>query len=269
VLHLWGEMAAERSDDRIRYNAAGAIARIALARPPVNALDVAMVRGVIAAINRAAADDAVRAVVITSTVASRFCAGLDIGELAGRSSTEIRTLVHELYVGLFDAQLQLGKPSIAAVNGAARGGGVTLAVSCDVILAATSATFGYPEIELGVLPAIHFVHLPRIVGRHRAFELLFIGDPVDAERAAALGLVNCVVPDAELESEALKLAGVFAAKPETAISAGRAAFMRQIDPDYRRRIEQAVDDFCNIVATDAAQKRLRAFADKTARKSPI
>src|SRR5262249_56827675 len=100
-------------------------------------------------------------------------------------------------------QYQLGKASIAAVNGAARGGGMTLAVSCDVILAGKSATFGYPEIDLGVLPAIHFVHVPRIIGRHRAFELLFTGRPIDAEQAATLGVVHSVVPDAELGTDAL------------------------------------------------------------------
>ena len=256
-------MPAATADHRVHYEITDGIARIALARPPVNALDLAMVRGLIAALHRAAGDDAVGAVIIASAVATRFCAGLDIVEVVGRSPEEIRTLVHELYLGLFDAQLQLGKPSIAVVNGAARGGGVTLAVSCDVILAAASASFGYPEIELGVLPAIHFVHLPRIVGRHRAFELLFTGDPFDADQAARLGLVNRVVPDAELESEARKLAGIFAAKPHAAIRAGRAAFMRQLDPDYRHRIAQAVDDFCSIIATDAAQKRLRAFTEKS------
>jgi enoyl-CoA hydratase len=235
-------------------------------RPPVNALDLAMVRSVIAALKRAAADDDVRAVVIASAVAKRFCAGLDIVDLAGRSTDQVRTLVHELYVGLFDAQCQLGKPSIAAVNGAACGGGMTLAVSCDVIVAGTSATFGYPEIDLGVLPAIHFVHLPRIIGRHRAFELLFTGRPFDAGEAASLGLVNRAVPDADLETEVLKLAGEFAAKPEAAMRAGRAAFLRQIDGDYRYRIAEAVDDFCAIIATEPAQARLRAFAKKSRAK---
>jgi enoyl-CoA hydratase len=255
-------MTAESTDDRLRYEVTGGVACIRLARPPVNALDLAMVRSVIAALKRAAADDDVRAVVIASAVAKRFCAGLDIVDLAGRSTDQVRTLVHELYVGLFDAQCQLGKPSIAAVNGAARGGGMTLAVSCDVIVAGTSATFGYPEIDLGVLPAIHFVHLPRIIGRHRAFELLFTGRPFDAGEAASLGLVNRAVPDADLETEALKLAGEFAAKPEAAMRAGRAAFLRQIDGDYRYRIAEAVDDFCAIIATEPAQARLRAFAEK-------
>jgi enoyl-CoA hydratase/carnithine racemase len=255
-------MTAESTDDRIRYEVAGGIACIKLAHPPVNAFDLAMVRGVIAALDRAAADDAVRAFVIASALPKVFCAGLDITALAGRSPDDIRALVHALYVGLFDAQNRLGKPSIAAVNGAARGGGMTLAVSCDVIVVGKSATFGYPEIDLGVLPAIHFVHLPRLIGRHRAFELLFTGRAFDAEQAAALGIVNRVVPDAELETETFELAAVLAAKPEAAMRAGRAAFMRQIDRDYRRRIAEAVEDFCEIAASKAAQARLRAFAAK-------
>src|SRR5947207_5156868 len=194
-------MAAESKATRIGYEVSNGIACIRLARPPVNALDLAMVRGVIAGLNRAAADDGVRAVVIASAVAKRFCAGLDIVDLAGGSPDEIRTLVHELYVGLFEAQYQLGKASIAAINGAARGGGMTLAVSCDVVLAGESATFGYPEIDLGVLPAIHFVHLPRIIGRHRAFQLLFSGRSLGASEPAALGLVNRRVPDGEIERE--------------------------------------------------------------------
>ena len=139
---------------------------------------------------------------------------------------------------------------------------MTLAVSSDVALAGASTTFGYPEIDLGVLPAIHFVHLPRIIGRHRAFELLFTGRTFGASEAAALGLINRVVADAELEDEARKLAGEFAAKPEAAVRIGRAAFMRQVDLDYRRSIANAVEDFSNIAATDAAQKRFRAFAEK-------
>jgi enoyl-CoA hydratase/carnithine racemase len=255
-------MMLETSNNPIRYEISDGVAFIRLARPPVNALDLRMVRAVIAAFKQAADDDAVRAVVLASAVAKRFCAGLDIVDLVGKSPEQIRTLVHELYVGVSEAQYHLGKPSIAAVNGAARGGGMTLAVSCDVVLAGESATFGYPEIDLGVLPAIHFVHLPRIIGRHRAFELLFSGRSFGASEAAALGLINRVVPDGKLEGEARKLAGAFTAKPETAMRIGRAAFMRQIDLDYRRSIANAVEDFSNIAATDAAQERFRAFAEK-------
>lgn len=249
-------------DDFVRYEVANRIARITLARPPVNALTLAMIEAVIGALRRAAADDAVRAVVLTSAVPKAFCAGLDLKALHGKAVEEVQAFLQALYVRLHDAQYGLGKPSIAAIAGAARGGGMTMAISCDVLVAGRSATFGYPEIDVGVIPAIHYVHLPRIIGRHRAFELLFSGRSFDAEEAWRLGLLSRVVPDAEVEQAALQLAGTFAAKSPAVMRMGRAAFMRQNDLDYRRSIANAAEDFCNVCMTEEAQEGLRAFVDK-------
>lgn len=246
----------------VRYDVREKVAHIVLARPPVNALSLEMIRAVVAAINRAADDREARVVVLSSAIAKRFSAGLDLDILLGKPAEAIREFLQELYIKLYDAQYNLGKPSIAAVGGAARGGGMTIAVSCDVVLAGESATFGYPEIDVGVLPAIHFAHLPRLIGRHRAFELLFSGRAVDAREAFDLGIINKVVPDSQLDAEALKLAARFSTKSETVVRLGRAAFMRQIDLDYRRSIANAVEDFCNVAVTDAAQEGLRAFVEK-------
>ena len=246
----------------VRYDVSDGVARIMLDRPPVNALSLETVRAVVAAFRRASDDPSARSVVLSSALARRFSAGLDLQILLGKSGETVREFLQELYVGLHDAQYSLGKPSIAAVNGAARGGGMTLAISCDVIVAGQSATFGYPEIDVGVLPAIHFAHLPRIVGRHRAFELLFTGRSFDAQEALELGLVSKVVPDPDLESAALSVAKVFAAKSQSVMRQGRAAFMRQNDLDYRRSVAAAVEDFCNVTMTDAAQEGIRAFVEK-------
>lgn len=254
----------DAGDTSVRYEVTNSIARITLARPPVNALSLPMISAVVAAFQRAADDRNVRAVVLSSAVARRFSAGLDIDILLGKSGTEIRKFVQELYINLYDAQYNLGKPSIAAVGGAARGGGMTMAVSCDVVLAGASATFGYPEIDVGVIPSIHFAHLPRIVGRHRAFELLFSGRAFDADEALALGIISRIVPDSELDAAAMDLAARFAAKSPTVVRMGRAAFMRQNDLDYRRSIANAVEDFCNVALTDDAQEGLRAFVEKRA-----
>ena len=253
---------AKTSDTVVRYEVADGIARIVLDRPPVNALSLDMVTAGVAALRRAAADQEARAVVLMSAIARRFSAGLDLGILLGKPVATVRQFLQELYVGLHDAQYNLGKPSIAAVGGAARGGGMTMAISCDVILAGQSATFGYPEIDLGLLPAIHFAHLPQIIGRHRAFELLFSGRSFDAQEAFQLGLVSKIVPDSEIDAAASTLAKVFAAKSPAAMRLGRAAFMRQNDVDYRRSIACAVEDFCNAAMTDAAQEGLRAFVEK-------
>jgi enoyl-CoA hydratase/carnithine racemase len=238
------------------------VARIILNRPPVNALNLEMIKDVVTAFEIAGKDEGIRAVVLTSAVSKAFSAGLDLNILLGKSEEKIRGLLQELYVRLYDTQYNLGKPSIAAVGGAARGGGMTMAISCDVILAGQSATFGYPEIDVGVIPAIHFTHLPRIVGRHRAFELLFSGRSFGAEEGYRLGLVSRVVPDEELVSHAHSLAETFAGKSAVVMRLGRAAFMRQNELGYRRSIANAVEDFCNVAMTDAAQNKLKAFVER-------
>jgi len=244
----------------LQYRVSDRIAEITLARAPVNALNLSLLEQLLEAFRRAAADDEVRAVVLTSAVPRQFCAGLDLTMLLGQPDTEVRRILGKLYVDMAAIQSDLGKPSIAAVNGAARGGGMTLAIMCDVIVAAHSATFGYPEINVGLVPAIHFVHLPRIVGRHRAFELLFTGRSFGAEEAASLGLVSRLVADETLRDEALGLARAFATKSPTAMRLGRAAFMRT--NDYRQSIDEAVEDFCRVVATPDAQEGMRAFSEK-------
>jgi enoyl-CoA hydratase/carnithine racemase len=246
----------------LHYNVRGRIAEIALARPPVNALSLVLIEQIIAALARAAADDNVRAVVLTSALLRCFSAGLDLALLPNRPEEEVRNLLHKLYVDLSEAQYRLGKPSIAAVGGAARGGGMTLAISCDVLIAGQSATFGYPEIDRGLLPAIHFVQLPRIVGRHRAFELLFSGRSFGAEEAHRLGLVSRVVADEKLSEEAFAMARLFASKPASAMRLGRAAFMRANRIPDRSELDDAVETFCSIVSTPVAQEGLRAFIEK-------
>ena len=249
--------------DAVRYAVAKRVAHIVFDRPPVNALSLGMIRAVIAALRQAAADDEARAIVLSSAVARHFCAGLDLAVLLGKSREQVREFVHALYVELHEAQFNLGKPSIATVGGSARGGGMTMAISCDVILAGLHATFGYPEINIGVLPAIHFAHLPRIAGRHRAFELLFSGRTFAAQEAYELGLVSKVVADdAELDAAADALAANFAAKSPLVMSIARSAFMRQNDD--RSRIADAVEDFCDVVTTGAAQEGIRAFLEKRA-----
>src|SRR6218665_2184154 len=177
----------ESSMSAVRYQVHAAVAEITLEPPPVNALTEEMVGQLLAALQRAAADAGVRAVVLASAVPRRFCAGLDLQALNAAPPEKIHALLDKLYTALCDAQFRLGKPSIAAVAaasppprntlanlytalgdaqfrlgkpsiaavaGAARGGGMTLAISCDMLVAGRSATFGHPEIDLGLLPPI-------------------------------------------------------------------------------------------------------------------
>jgi enoyl-CoA hydratase/carnithine racemase len=195
----------------------------------------------------------------------RFCAGIDLKAVEEGSEADLRPLIEKLYVGVLDAQVALAKPSIAVVNGAVRGGGMTLAISCDLIIAARSATFGYPEIDVGLVPAIHFAHLPSIIGRYRAFDLLFSGKTFNADEAAGLGLVSRVVEDESVLDEARALARVLAGKPVEALRRGRAMFRRVNDAHYRPKVVAAVDDFCAVASAPQAREAVKAFLKKRAR----
>ena len=138
----------------------------------------------------------------------------------------------------------MGKPTIAAIDGAVRAGGMTIAISCDMIIAGDASTFGYPEIDVGLIPAIHFVQLPRLVGKHQAFGPLFLGDPFDAATAFRMGLLSEVVPKGTALDRAREIARRLAAKSPIVMKIGRDAFMRAVDADFRRVGGERGREFC-------------------------
>ena len=248
--------------DRIDYSIQDRIATIALNRPPVNAIDHPMIDAIHAALRRADADSDVRAVVLTSALTGLFCGGMDLTMARQGSALDLRTFLFKFYIETMDIQYAMTKPTVVAINGAARGAGMTLGITSDVIIAADDVDLGYPEIDVGLIPAIHFVHLPRQIGRHKAFELLFGGKPIPAREAAALGLINKAVPRAELMAAALATAQMFAEKSPTIMALGRRSFMRANDLDYRRNVENQIETMCNIFSTADGQEGLAAFAEK-------
>lgn len=246
---------------QVRYEVRDQVAEILFDNPPVNALSEAMLDDYLVSLRCAAEDSAVRAVIVSSAVPGRFCAGLNL-QAIHKQSASVRQLVERLYIKMTEVQYGLGKPSIAAVTGTARGGGMTVAISCDVIIGSASATFGYPEINAGVLPSIHFTHLPRVVGRHRAFDLLFSGRSFDAAEAKELGLLSRVVPEDQVLHEARKMAQVFCGKPREVLRAGRASFMSANDNGFRAAVVSAVDNFCNVAESAAGREGIAAFVEK-------
>jgi len=245
----------------IHYAVQNHVAEILIDNPPVNALTEQLLDDYIAALHRAGEDDNVRAVIVSSAVAGRFCAGLDLRAINDGSAC-VPDLLERLYRQMTDAQYALNKPSIAAVNGTARGGGMTMSISCDVIIASDQSTFGYPEIDAGVLPSIHFNHLPKIVGKHRAFELLFSGRSFGPEEAKELGLVSQVVAARELMDAARHMASVFCGKPANVVRLGQQAFKAACDPSYQASVSAAVDNFCHVASLPDAQEGFAAFAQK-------
>ncbi|MGX9389423.1 enoyl-CoA hydratase/isomerase family protein [Nitrobacteraceae bacterium UC4446_H13] len=253
------------STELVHYAVSDAIAEITLDRAPVNALSMPLIDGLLDALGKAKDDPSVRAVVIASAH-KVFCAGLDLDIVRGKRGLDAKAFLERLYFALNDVQYRMGKPTIAAVDGAARAGGMTIAVSCDMIIAGDAATFGYPEIDVGLIPALHFVQLPRLVGKHQAFGPLFLGDPFDAATAFRMGLVSEIVPKGSALDRARSIARRFAEKSPAVMKIGRDAFMRAVDADYRRAIEHAADSFALVASTQDCQEGLDAFVEKRSPK---
>jgi enoyl-CoA hydratase/carnithine racemase len=247
--------------EHVEYEVRDHTAEITMCREPVNAINHQLAEDVVAAYREAGSDDDVRSVILTSAFDRAFSGGMDLEEMVDASGMDLRRFLETLYFGMHDAQYRLGKPTIAALTGPARAAGVTLAVSCDVLVASETASVAYPEIDVGLVPAMHYVHLPRQVGRHRAFELLFTGEDVDAETAADLGLFNRVVPQDEVLATAREMAATFNGKSPLVMELSRDSFLRAQDLDYRRSIENVVETICNVIETDDAREGLRAFAE--------
>ena len=249
------------SFDNLRYDVTDRVAEITMVREPVNAINWEMADELFAAYDAAKRDDDVGAVVLTSGVDRAFSGGVDFELSQGMSGAEHREFQEMFYVEQHLLHHRLGKPTIAAVTGPAMAGGVTLAVNCNCIVASEEATLGYPEIDIGFIPGFHFVHLPRQVGRHRAFELLFSGEPITGREAADIGLVNRAVPPDEVKAAARDLARTFAEKPPRIVRLAHNAYMRMVDDGYRRGLGHVMDLSSYITDLHESQEGRDAFVE--------
>ena len=240
-----------------------AVAVVTFNRPKVlNALNTQTMTELAAAMAGFKADAGVRAIVLTGAGDKAFVAGADINELAVQTPIEGKEHARRGQQ-IFDAIEQLGKPVIAAVNGFALGGGCELAMACTLRIAADTARFGQPEINLGIIPGYAgSQRLPRLVGRGVALEILLTGDMIGAQRAYEIGLVNRVVPAAELMSEARKIAQVLASKAPIAVRYIIEAVHHGLDGSLEagQFIEAAL--FGAIASSADMKEGTRAFLEK-------
>lgn len=251
------------SFDNLLVDRVGAVAIVTVNRPQrLNALDARTIGELRQAALDLQRDDAVRCVIVTGAGDRAFVAGADINELATDTPDAARTRARKGQQ-VFDLLETLGKPVIAAVNGVALGGGCELAMACTLRVAAETARFGQPEINLGLIPGFAGTQrLSRLVGRTKAMEMVLTGSPISAQDALAIGLVNRVVPPGELMPSARALASDLAAKAPMAMRYAIDAIGRGLDMPFADacRLEAAL--FGAVSATEDMKEGTKAFLEK-------
>ena len=244
----------------------GAVRRITLNRPDkLNALNHATLTELHAAFEAAGTDDSVRVVVLTGAGPKAFVAGADIAEMNGLSPVQARDFSRHGQ-RLMSRIEQLGKPVLAMVNGFALGGGLELAMACHLRIAADSAKLGQPEVNLGLIPGFGGTQrLLRLVGRGAALELCLLGAPIDATRAAQIGLVSRVVPADQLEAETQKWAEQLAASAPQALCGVLDAVLLGGEAPLEAGLDYETQAFALAFSTDDMKEGTGAFL---ARRKP-
>ncbi len=246
--------------DPVRYEVVDGVAWLTIDRPEArNALSAAVREGLHAGVDRFVADDAAAVLVLTGAGDRAFCAGGDLKEMA---STGL-TVPPPDFVPQFGRTVRVDKPTIAAVNGIAYGGGFLLAQCCDLVVAAEHARFAISEVTVG-RGAPWAAPLPWLVPPRVAMEILLTGDPIDAARAREVGLVNHVVPPADLPSRTQELARRIAGNAPLSVRAAKATVGLVAEVPLSEAYDRAEAIWAPVYRSRDAQEGPRAFAEKRA-----
>ncbi|HYE65181.1 MAG TPA: enoyl-CoA hydratase-related protein [Pyrinomonadaceae bacterium] len=240
----------------------GRVALITINRPDKrNALNIQTRQEGAAVLEELYDDESVGVVVFTGAGDKAFIAGADIGEFAGRTALVQRAVM--LGRSLFTAIDTFPKPVIAMINGYCLGGGCELALACDLRVASETASFGQPEINLGIIPGGGGTQrLARLIGEGKAMELILTGDIIDAKTAFSLGLVNMVVPAADLEAKTLELANRIAEKSPIALRMAKEAVKTASRANLDEGLRREVDLFALCFSSEDKDEGVKAFLEK-------
>jgi methylglutaconyl-CoA hydratase len=247
----------------IEYAAAAGLARIILNRPEKrNAITGEMMSALRDALQRANDDSSVRVLLIRGA-GRDFCAGLDLSEVLKSAENEPESIAAARRLGdLFIAMRRLPKTIVAAVQGRALGGGAGIATASDLILAAESAQFGYPEVKLGFIPAIVATMLRRAVNERQAMELALTGEPLSAPRAYAMGLINRVYPDPEFDAGVERYLAALAEQSATAMSLSKKLLYETGGMSFEASIEAGVQANVQARRTEDFKRGVERFLKK-------
>jgi enoyl-CoA hydratase/carnithine racemase len=251
------------ANETVLLETEGPIAVVTLNRPDRrNALSLELMRDLMGCLNQIASDRNVRAVILAAA-GKVFSSGHDLGELVGRNINEYRE-IFDVCAELMMKIQSIPQPVIAEVQGIATAAGCQLVATCDLAVAAEEASFATPGVKIGLFCTTPMVALSRAIGRKRALQMLMTGQAIDARTAAEWGLVNTVVPAAELHSAAMALASHITTASPVTLAIGKQAFYSQIDLDQPKAYAYAKEIMSmNSMAADA-QEGISAFLGKRA-----
>lgn len=242
----------------IKMSVEAGVARMVLSRPEHNLLNEAMLRELSDGISFAGESDAIKLIVISSAC-KVFCGGIDIGEYTSQRVFQMLDAFHAAFLGM----LEVGKPVICVVNGPAIGGGAELAAFGDLVVATPKARFAQPEISIGVFPPLASTILPFLVGPKTALELVLTGEPVTAERALELGLVNRLVPEAQLEQAVNELVTRIASHSGPVLTMAKKAILGGMGLSLKEGLKHSMTIFLNeLYHLEDSQEGLRAILEK-------
>ena len=255
-------MADLPSLEQVLLTTQGHIATVTLNRPEQrNPLSATMLRDLTAALQWCRSEPDVRVVVLTG--AGRvFCAGADLSSFDGQPSTLDKFRSRDLFVDLFILMAELGKPIVGRINGHALAGGLGLACSCDILVAVDTATFGTPEINVGIWPMMIQAILSRSIPRKVLLEMEMLGERWTATQLQSLGVINRVVPHEQLDSAVDDIATELAKKSPAAMRLGRDSFYRQQDMDFRSALHYLHGQFLLVSQTEDSREGIKAFFEK-------
>ena len=240
----------------------GSVAIVKINRPPVNSLNATAYSEIYDAFCQLEKDESVNAILLTGAGEKAFAAGLDIKDVAGKTIPKYSEFAR-LSRMTVDKVAAVDKATVAAVFGFTFGGGCELALACDLRIAATDASIGCPEVNLGIIPGSGGTQrLTRLVGMTKAKEMLLLGDAVNGDEAYRIGLVNKVVPKEKLMEEAMAVAKRLAEKPRVAVSLIKTAINNGIDMALPAAISFENECFTVAYVSEDGREGMAAFAEK-------
>ena len=248
--------------EKIRYEVSEGVARLTLNSPPLNVLDIAMMREINTVLEGLDGDPSIKVLVFEAVEGSKaFSAGVDVSEHTADKVQEMIEVFHRI-VRLLD---KLEVPTLAVVDGAALGGGCELVLFCDMVIASEKASFGQPEIQVGVFAPVAVVAWPGIIGPKKAMELLLTGDRIRAEEAARLGLVNKVVPVDELAAATGSLLGKLTGLSGAILRLTKRAVRLGDAGSFAQGLDAVEELYLGpMMATEDAHEGLAAFMERRA-----